>query len=67
MCNPDVIIIKNRDAVAPQNHNDNYVFVILMQSSFKFGMLWLPKIIMIIATSLTSNNFIDAPLIAPWI
>jgi len=48
MCNPDVIIIKNRDAVAPQNHNDNYVFVILMQSSFKFGMLWLPKIIMII-------------------
>jgi hypothetical protein len=65
MCNPDVIIIKNRDAVAPQNHNDNYVFVILMQSSFKFGMLWLPKIIMIIATSLTSNNFIDAPLIAP--
>jgi hypothetical protein len=30
-------------------------------------MLWLPKINMIIATSLTSNNFIDAPLIAPEI
>jgi hypothetical protein len=42
MCNPDVIIIKNRDAVAP-------------------------KINMIIATSLTSNNFIDAPLIDPGI
>jgi hypothetical protein len=67
MCNPDVTIIKNRDAVAPQNHNDNYVCVILMQLSSKFGMLWLPKINMIIATSLTSNNFIDAPLIAPGI
>jgi hypothetical protein len=63
-CNPDIIIIKIWDAVAPQNQNDNYVCVILMQLSSKFGMLWLPKIIMIIATSLTSNNFIDAPLIA---
>jgi hypothetical protein len=42
-CNPDVIIIKIWDAVAPQNHNDNYVCVILMQLSFKIGMLWLSQ------------------------
>jgi len=27
MCNPDVIIIKNRDAVAPQNNYDNCDFI----------------------------------------
>jgi hypothetical protein len=42
-CNPDVIIIKIWDTVAPQNHNDNYVCVILMQLSFKIGMLRLSQ------------------------
>jgi hypothetical protein len=43
MCNLDVIIIKIWDAVAPQNHYDNYVCVILMQLSLKIGMLWLSQ------------------------
>jgi len=47
------------------NYYDNYVCVILMQLLFKkLGCFGSPKIIIIIATSLTSNNFIDAPLIA---
>jgi hypothetical protein len=45
MCNPNVIIIKNRDAVAPQDHYDNYVCVILMQLLFKnWDALALPKL-----------------------
>jgi len=44
-----------------QNYYDNYVCVILMQLSFKkLGCYGSPKIIIIIAISLTSNNFIYA-------
>jgi len=51
-----------------QNYYDNYVCVILLQLLYKIlGCCSSPKIIMIIATSLTSNNFIDAPLIASGI
>jgi hypothetical protein len=45
-----------------QNYYDNYVCVILMQLSLKkLGCCGSLKIIMIIAASLTFNNFIDAP------
>jgi hypothetical protein len=44
-----------------QNYYDNYVCVILMKLSLKiWDAVALQKIIILIETLLTSNNFIDA-------